>query len=983
APSAAPTKSAAVNPVVQPDTLHAQDTDTTKVHDSRPMTERIKADVVSAAAVAGDAVAGMASHLRGGSHDTSKNKDTIQSSAATTTTTGAPSTVPTKSAAVKPVVQPDTLHGQDTDTTKAHGSRPMTEKIKADVIYAAAVTGDTVAGVASHLRGGPHDTSKDKETIQPRAATSSTTGAPSAAPTKSAAVNPVVQPDTLQAQGTDTTKAHASRPITEKIKADVIYAAAVTGDTVAGVASHLRGGPHDTSKDKSTIQPSVATTTTTGAPSTVPTKSAAVKPVVQPDTLQARGTDTKAHGSRPVTERIKADVIAAAAVTGDTVAGVASHLRGGSHDTSKDKSTIQPSVATSSTREAPSTVPTKSAAVKPVVQPDTLQTQDTDTTKVHGSRPVTERIKADVVSAAAVAGDTVAGVASHLRSGPHGISKDKDTIQPSAVTTTATETPSAAPTKAHDSRPMTEKIKADVAAAATAASDTVTGAASRLGGGSHGVSKDKGTIQPSAATTTAAETPSAAPAKAHDSHPVTEKIKADVIYAAAVTGGTVAGVASHLRGGSHDTSKNKDTIQPGAATTFPEHEHSLGELLMGYIGGYGPANPRDLPLTDPKTLSPLNLDIHEIVSEEAERRRKANEHRHMGLMQRIMDAITNHHNASEYGPADTKDLSLTDPKTLKPISAASLASTAPTTGMTKAPGVMDTGVKDRDMAPTGVPTSSVQADMPASKTATTESHPSGLKTAAATGAPAAATRVAAHLRGGPYDASKDKDTIQPSVATTTTTGAPSTVPTKSAAVKPAVQPDTLHGQDTDATKVHDSRPMTEKIKADVIAAAAVTGGAIAGVASHLRGGPHDASKDKDKIQPSAVTTTAAGTPGTSNVVGEHEHSLGQRLMGYVSGHGPADPRDLPLTDPKTLSPLNLDVHEAVSKEAERRRKANEHHHTSLMQQTMDAVAGHRIASEYGPADNKDLSLTDPKTLKPISAASLASTAPTTGMTKAP
>ncbi|KAG0248801.1 hypothetical protein BG011_009912 [Mortierella polycephala] len=99
-------------------------------------------------------------------------------------------------------------------------------------------------------------------------------------------------------------------------------------------------------------------------------------------------------------------------------------------------------------------------------------------------------------------------------------------------------------------------------------------------------------------------------------------------------------------------------------------------------------------------------------------------------------------------------------------------------------------------------------------------------------------------------------------------GSPSTASTAGATVSPDIQTGTLHAQNTDTAKAHDSRPMTEKISAGVAAAAAATGAAAAGVATHLRRGSHDAAMDKDMNQPSVATTTAAGAPGTSNVVGD-------------------------------------------------------------------------------------------------------------------
>ncbi|KAF9278937.1 hypothetical protein BGZ68_008229 [Mortierella alpina] len=211
-------------------------------------------------------------------------------------------------------------------------------------------------------------------------------------------------------------------------------------------------------------------------------------------------------------------------------------------------------------------------------------------------------------------------------------------------------------------------------------------------------------------------------------------------------------------------------------------------------------------------------------------------------------------------------------------------------------------------------------------------------------------------------------------------------------------------QNVSSTKVHDARPLTQKL-VDKPPASANAGNstkhgagkaaATAAIASGAGFTAYLGSKE---------SLNRHGVAHPEDHTAEHQQQyrpLTEKIRGAFGAplYGPADPMDLPLTDPKTLLPLPTHAKipaartspksEALSAAAattagaaagtaaylgdkESRRTSGHHvgdqvpdHHQqrrrSLGEIIKETVGGHH----YGPADPKDLPLTDPKTVRPL------------------
>ncbi|KAF9560385.1 hypothetical protein EC968_006228 [Mortierella alpina] len=226
--------------------------------------------------------------------------------------------------------------------------------------------------------------------------------------------------------------------------------------------------------------------------------------------------------------------------------------------------------------------------------------------------------------------------------------------------------------------------------------------------------------------------------KVHDARPLTQKLgdkpsavantnagngarqnTGNTAATAAVASG--AGFAAYL--GSKESLNHRGVAHPEDHTAEDQQHHRpLAEKIRGAFGAplYGPADPMDLPLTDPKTLLPLptnakvpaarNSPKDEGIAAAAatpagaeagtaaylgdkESRRTSVQHvgdqtshdhqqRRRSLGEKIKETVSGQH----YGPADPKDLHLTDPKTVRPLgpiatAAATGAATAAAVGM--------------------------------------------------------------------------------------------------------------------------------------------------------------------------------------------------------------------------------------------------------------------------------------------------------------
>ncbi|KAF9984125.1 hypothetical protein BGZ75_004293 [Mortierella antarctica] len=208
--------------------------------------------------------------------------------------------------------------------------------------------------------------------------------------------------------------------------------------------------------------------------------------------------------------------------------------------------------------------------------------------------------------------------------------------------------------------------------------------------------------------------------KVHDARPLTQKLsdkppviasthagnstkhgggKAAITAAALATG---AGFTAYL--GSKESLNHPGVAHPEDHTAeYQQKYRPLTEKIRGAFGAplYGPADPMDLPLTDPKTLLPLPTNAKvpaartspkaEALSAAAATTAGAaagtaaylgEKESHNPPGQHLGDQVLNHHQqrrrslgeiiketvgSHNYGPADPKDLHLTDPKTVRPL----------------------------------------------------------------------------------------------------------------------------------------------------------------------------------------------------------------------------------------------------------------------------------------------------------------------------
>ncbi|KAF9951050.1 hypothetical protein BGZ72_007331 [Mortierella alpina] len=228
-----------------------------------------------------------------------------------------------------------------------------------------------------------------------------------------------------------------------------------------------------------------------------------------------------------------------------------------------------------------------------------------------------------------------------------------------------------------------------------------------------------------------------------------------------------------------------------------------------------------------------------------------------------------------------------------------------------------------------------------------------------------------------------------------------------AAMGPVVNP--VHDQapvvqNVSSSKVHDARPLTQKLSDKPPATTKASnstghGTGKAATTAALAGGAGFTAYLGSK-----ESLNRHGVAHPEDHTAEHQQQyrpLAEKIRGAFGAplYGPADPMDLPLTDPKTLLPLPTNAKmpaartspksDAVSAAAattagaaagtaaylgdkESHRTSGQHlgdqnssHHQqrrrSLGEIIKETVGGHH----YGPADPKDLPLTDPKTVRPL------------------
>ncbi|KAF9912236.1 hypothetical protein BX616_010363 [Lobosporangium transversale] len=410
----------------------------------------------------------------------------------------------------------------------------------------------------------------------------------------------------------------------------------------------------------------------------------------------------------------------------------------------------------------------ETVGIQPQPQPHTMtekfkeavgiQPTTTTNTTTEQSRPVTERVKETVGIHSTGANTASTDVKTYNDSRPV-TEKIKEAvgIHPTGANTVSTDT------GAHsDSRPMTERIKETVGIHTTGAN---TASADTHNDSRPMTEKIKETvgIHPTGANTASADV------KAHnDSRPITEKIKDTV--------------------GIHSTGVNTDARAHNDSSTVPiapeTHRHGLTDTVkdaMHSSSEYGPANPKDLDLTNPKSLShatttgaatgvsaregakpsvPAATTVsqhkpttfsNDITSADSKRQAFtdtktlqpttgtrtvpiAPETHHHGVADKVKDSI---HPSSEYGPADPKNLKLTDPKAL------GLAAAGPTAGVSAKEAIKPSNVHASAAdSHTGVPSSATKHAAVPSSAATYGSVPSSAATHGSTPSSAAKHAVA-------------------------------------------------------------------------------------------------------------------------------------------------------------------------------------------------------------------------------------------------
>ncbi|KAG0099331.1 hypothetical protein BGZ93_008045 [Podila epicladia] len=319
-----------------------------------------------------------------------------------------------------------------------------------------------------------------------------------------------------------------------------------------------------------------------------------------PDLAMSKTSTTSSSSSvssRPLSEKITTPVVGTAATIGAAAAGTSAYLSTKAKD-AKDAAVDSTSTSTCSNKSVPPTpystpVVNTSSTYAPATTLPAVERTSVKTTGITAepSRSLSEKITAPLTGAAATVGAAAAGTTMYLSSK----SKDgKDTAvgttsnlahssKPTAHTTTTYSTLSANvinppaiektnTATAKPFRPLTEKVTAPVVGAATAVGAAATGTAAYVGnkvkdakdtavGSSNNLTHGQRTTTTSY-TTPAANASYSAPAiektpvtTAH-SRPLTEKITAPVVGAAA------AGTAAYMGNKAKDA---KDTATSGNA----------------------------------------------------------------------------------------------------------------------------------------------------------------------------------------------------------------------------------------------------------------------------------------------------------------------------------------------------------------------------------------------------------------------------------
>ncbi|KAG9071451.1 hypothetical protein KI688_005663 [Linnemannia hyalina] len=410
-------------------------TASTTTTDSRPLTEKVTAPIVGAAAAMGTAAAGTAAYL---GNKASEAKESVKGTANNLTTPSASSATPSSesshatmdsskgyynpsvpsstSASATTPIQPQSARSTAPiqtqspyyNTTTSSDSRPLTEKVTAPIVGAAAAMGTAAAGTAAYLG---NKASEAKESVKGTANNLTTPSASSATPssesshatmdsskgyynpsvssstsyTSPASATTPIQPQSahptapIQSQSPyyNTTTSTDSRPLTEKVKAPVVGAAAAMGATAAGTgayhgskASEAKESVKGTSNNNNTYSTPTPMNTSTAKTPAYTTASDSTPAAAFADPM----IQTRTSATNPVT---KAEEIKASPVTPVTEPAI----------------TRSPTLGPYQTK-ATTTNPSSSL--------------DSPNVTTSSSRPMTEKISAPVLGAALL------GTAAHL-----------------------------------------------------------------------------------------------------------------------------------------------------------------------------------------------------------------------------------------------------------------------------------------------------------------------------------------------------------------------------------------------------------------------------------------------------------------------------------------------------------------------------------------------------------------------------------------
>lgn len=422
---------------------------------------------------------------------------------------------------------------------------------------------------------------------------------------------------------------------------------------------------------------------------------------------------------------------------------------------------------------------------------------------------------------------------------------------------------------------------------------------------------------------------------------------------------------------------NRSTHPPSAAlaatksTMGDEPHHSMTDKIRDAMG----LKKEPLTFTDPETLHPVTENRTMTIDSEASE---------PSLKDRILDAI--HHPAEHYGPADPSDLELTNPKTLRSLSErAAVPGTAGAAAAAAGTGAMDH--HHRKIMQGAIPNT-----IAASESSLVFTDPYGLR-------PLSGVRTIP-IGNDPHKPTL-KDKIQDILHTSSEYG-------------PA------DPKDLKLTDPMTLRPFGENLTTpSATAAVPVAAGAASAIGHHHKAAQGPAT-------PNATMTTDARAPRpaarTRTIPVEVNTHRSKEASHNLPEYGSIDSKDMKLTSPKTPRTLGekhtapavtgaattaavagagtaMDPHQQATQEIKPDATAAgskpmfftdpqalrplvgvriipivaETHKPSLGDGIKEAL---RHSFEYGPADPKDLTLTDPTNLRPLGEEA---TVPTVGM----